>query len=526
MRFLSILVLCFFAQGSDTNKTSLNTCELQFNGKNNQFVSLRPTLKYAEVVSFLESQNPEDRKYFRFFILGGDGLLRDKMHEHYLALVKMLNSLSWNADLVSPTEVGKDRTVFAIDMRLLNNNSLGQVHWTPKNWNDSLGKYPYRPRQKEVVQWGDSQPISRAYRRIQDLSEAEVPVVRVDWFVAVFSVPPFYNKFLGLKRGPKQFERFLLDLKAKFDGEQAGHLNRVARIGVLESGPSPVNDNRIIQRYPIGAYTGSDGQEPGFWSTFDFDSSNAQGETDIVMAPISSRGAGDPHWNAPVEFKHNGGEHIFTLPNGLLAFAIVKSDNNSFVEFAPTSLVVDMTRTATQTYLLSKNQSSLSQGDSAVINGFSCMGCHRSGLIEVRDELIQYFDINNTLQKYQFPGERRKVENYVKRIYDDDKVSNSFIQDNARYHQALANIGIKRPASDPVSAVVRRYNQPLSLSELALEFYLQPRTLRKRIQRAYGNRIDDSLYYFNAARGRPNIERSDIQDNFENWLFELYNLRK
>ena len=81
--------------------------------------------------------------------------------------------------------------------------------------------------------------------RLQSTVRADVPVVNVDWFIAVASSPPLYNALLSLpERDIELEERLEVDV---IDNILTAPGIRVWRAGFTNSGVS--NHNRVVDRH-------------------------------------------------------------------------------------------------------------------------------------------------------------------------------------------------------------------------------------------------------------------------------------
>src|SRR5262249_43207999 len=69
-------------------------------------------------------------------------------------------------------------------------------------------------------------------------------------------------------------------------------------------------------------------------------------------------------------------------------------------------------------------------------------------------------------------------------LYPKNRVPRLVEEDNERYHQALARLGVSLAAPDPVGAVTRRYEGTLVLSEAAAEVGLPEAEVRKRLAKS------------------------------------------
>jgi mono/diheme cytochrome c family protein len=272
------------------------------------------------------------RRFLRYFVLtnlynSGD----TKVATYRGALFKLLNSLSWDKDIIRPAIIDKEETIFRIDLR--------DYGWTDPTWTweTVLAGYPYG------VELSGS-----AYSRIQILTSTKIPMIRADWFLAAASVPPLYHEILELPTNEGDLEscgsntRHCLHIDTERNLRDSPGV-RVVRAGFTESGVS--NSNRIVERHrsPFGAY----------WKSYDF--SDNIGEHNIFQHPL--------------DFRRAGGEIIFNLPNGLQAYLLV-NDRGQRIDQAPTNIVFDK------------------GGSRAEIrNGLSCMSCHVNGMRSFTDDI-------------------------------------------------------------------------------------------------------------------------------------------
>ncbi|HZT82494.1 MAG TPA: c-type cytochrome domain-containing protein [Gemmataceae bacterium] len=277
----------------------------------------------------LMSLPERDRRFARYFLLthlANAGLSADELQTYRLALAKLVNSLSWNKEIVNPRPVDPARTILRIDIR--------DYTWNDSLWGRILAAYPH-----------GLLPDTPEARTCFEVAGEQLPFLRADWFVAAAARPPLYHELLQLPASEGALEAQLhIDLLGDVRQE------RVARAGFNGSGVS--RNNRVIERHasPYGAY----------WRSYDF-ASNV-GRRNLFAHPL---GPG-PEASA---FEPDGGEVIFNLPNGLHAFLLVDGRGRR-LDKAPIAIVSDPRR-----------------GDRAVENGVSCMSCHARGLIPKADQV-------------------------------------------------------------------------------------------------------------------------------------------
>src|SRR5262249_28627978 len=176
--------------------------------------------------------------------------------------------------------------------------------------------------------------------------------VRADWFMATAARPPLYHDVLQLPSTENELQQQL-----HIDVQENIRQERVVRSGFNGSGVA--RNNRVIERHesPYRAY----------WGSYDF-ADNAGPHT-LFAHPL---GPGVDSGS----FRHDGGEIIFDLPNGLHAFMLVDARGRR-LDKAPLAIVSDPRRP-----------------DRAVENGVSCMTCHARGFIPKSDQVRTHRERN------------------------------------------------------------------------------------------------------------------------------------
>ena len=268
-----------------------------------------------------------DRSFARYFTLThlyNAGASDDNLRAYRNALSKLVNSLSWGAEVIKPTPIDNEKTIFYIDLR--------HYEWDIKSdrWYKIEQAYPYGVQLK-----------SSTYATLCQETNCELPFVRADWFIATASLPPLYHEILDLPETDKELEtRLEVDVSENIKNAPGV---RVWRAGFNESGVS-VN-NRIVERHKsrYGAY----------WKSYDF--AGNVGTQNIFTHPLN--------------FTHDGGEIIFNLPNGLQAYYLSTAAGERLDE-APINIVSDA-----------------GSRDPVVRNGLSCMGCHTEGMKTFEDQV-------------------------------------------------------------------------------------------------------------------------------------------
>jgi mono/diheme cytochrome c family protein len=363
-----------------------------------------------------------DRRFARYFTiahLANAGLSEDELQTYRFALAKLVNSLSWNKDVVNPHPVDPGRTVFRIDIR--------DYTWNDRVWSRLLAAYPHG-----VLL--DTPEARACYATAGE----QLSYVRADWFVAAASRPPLYHELLQLPESERALEEQLhLDVRENVRQE------RVSRAGFNGSGVS--RNNRLIERHasPYGSY----------WRSYDF--ANNVGRRNLFAHPLG------PGRDANC-FEFDGGEVIFSLPNGLHAFLLVDARGRR-LDKAPSAIVSDPRRP-----------------DRAVENGVSCMRCHARGLIPKDDRVRSHVDRN--------PNAFSAAEaDAVKALYPRQAaLAALFAGDNERYRKAVEQTGGRLTATEPVAALVLQYEKELDLITAAAEVGLRPAEFAARLDQSPG----------------------------------------
>jgi hypothetical protein len=154
----------------------------------------------------------------------------------------------------------------------------------------------------------------------------------------------------------------------------------------------------------------------------------------------------------PLTYQRDGGEVIFKLPNGLLAYALYDSTGKA-IDKAPTAVVSDPARP-----------------DRAVENGISCMRCHANGYIPKSDEVGPYVKAHSS--EYG-PG----VAEAVSQRYNDAEQQRLMSEDQKTLTEAIKKTGSLNLQKDTVTRVVSDYDAPLTLTKAAAELGAPPALL-------------------------------------------------
>ncbi len=308
-------------------------------------------------------------RYFTLTNLWNDSSVDDDHLRNVRAgLSKVLNSLSWAPEIVLPEAVDDHGIVYAVD--------ISKLQWTREHWNALVKDYPYG------LSYG-SHP-DRELKKLDDeitskAKDSQLLHLRADWLVSNATKPRLYHKLLyelvipdlvdrvddlSLPANPKRMSDADLE---KFLGVNVtenlfGRGGRVVRSGFTQSGIS--GQNRMLEVHEIskGRY---------YWKSYDFLASTRESIlAEFPLGPLNEKNA-----FAELAFRHDGGEMIFTLPNGMQGY-LLASAAGLRLDAGPIEIVGDSLRTS---------------GTQAIVTGLSCIACHRVGMVEPPSDEIREF---------------------------------------------------------------------------------------------------------------------------------------
>jgi serine/threonine-protein kinase len=272
----------------------IDECLPQAQCSHDDFITLEQMLTWMR--DDIRDLDPDDRAFIRYLVITdiyNTGLCGDALDLDRYAMWKALNSLSKEVDLVTPTAIDPEQTIYRIDLR--------DYGWTAALWESIVAQSPYS--------------VAYDFDEARDLSadtQCDVPFLLSNNFVVDAVQPPLYHEILDLPQTRLELEADLgVDVALNIANED------VDRAGFGDSGVS-VN-NRIIERHVLP----SSGTRV-YWLSYDF-ASNAQ-DSNIFSNPLS--------------FQEAGNEVIFSLPNGLHGYMIVDGFGGRLDE-APDDIVTD-----------------------------------------------------------------------------------------------------------------------------------------------------------------------------------------
>ena len=394
-----------------------------------------------------------DHRYISFAHFADDRRSPEEMQAAEQVLGVVLNSLSRRAAMVKLEPADPGRTIFRF--------RLSQLGWNRDDWDNLTGFYPYCLRSDKT-----------AHRQVYDRLQTESPIVRGDWFLATATKPPLYHDLLDLPETLGELEDDL-NLSIEDNLNRRPRPTNVMRIGFRASGVS--QHNRMIERH-----TRANGGF--FWLSYDFN--DDEDEADLRRNPLGP--AIFDNQNFENRFEHQGGEVIYSLPNGLQGYLLVAA-NGTRLDVAPKDIVKDARR-----------------GPGAVENGVSCFGCHGvTGMNKPRvyDEILKYAEEHRN----EFPN--RDLQQ-IRLLYPTNG-SEVLDKDANRYLAAFVAAGGVRPPAGTVEwdhfiNLVGQYEAKVGLRGGALEIGVDPVTAAALVR---SGRNEDALPI---ALADPLVTRNDF----------------
>lgn len=389
----------------------------------------------------------ETTRYLTLTHLANICVSPEAMKVYRQGAIKFINSLSHSSDVVKLETIDPEETILRIN--------LSDLGWSAADWDKVLAVYPY-----------NVEPDVQLNSVLTGATKTALPYVRADWLTFTAAQPPLYDELLKL---PNTFQKL-----AKEQGVDLEHNIRTfvaQRSGFQKSGVS--QNNRLIERHPS--------KSGFFWTSYDFGGN--RGKQSLFEHPLGPDGKD--------AFEHDGGETIFSLPNGFQGYYL-NTAKGERLDKGPTSIVRD-----------------LSRKDLAVTNGISCMGCHDQGMRKAKDEIRDHVTKGRSFS--------REVRETVDGLYPPTAKMDALIEaDGKRFTDAMIRAGLtptlKLNGVEMINALSKRYEDDIDINLAAAEFGIDA----KEFNSSAGD-VDQKL--------RPLVRRLQQgaipRDQFENFFRDL-----
>lgn len=360
----------------------------------------------ANDLNSLPDHRVKDARYITLTHLTNICTPEKNMNVYRQAVVKLLNSLSQNSDVLKMQTIDPARSIIRFN--------LSDLKWNEGDWTLLLGSYPYGMK-----------PDTQMFSFLQTATNTKLPYVRGDWFAFAASRPPLYEKLLKL---PNTFAGLQKSLGLDIDANLKNFL--AARAGFQKSGVS--QNNRLIERHTIANGV--------FWTSYDF--AGNRKKQSLFEFPLGPKGKDG--------FDHDGGESIWSLPNGFHAYYLNEA-NGKQLDKGPTEIVRDISRK-----------------DFAVTNGISCFGCHDQGIRYNKDDVRDHVIATRSFSK--------ATRDAVKALYPEaEEMKRLLDEDQATWAAAMRRAGLdpslKLNEVEVINALSDLYErQDLTMRTAAAEF--------------------------------------------------------
>lgn len=416
----------------------------------------RPILTYDAFVALalkdISKVSALDRPYMRYFsyrdqyngMMGceDDATFMKRMDVLAGGFKKLLNSLSYGPTLALPAEVdGTNGLLVRVDLR--------DLQWDSADYDFLAKRYFYGVDPK-------SDPSLQA---LATETGTQLPIMRIDWFMSNGARPEIYNRLMRL---PTQIHE--LETRFKIDVDDNIRRRNVLRAGFADGSSGVSDHNRMLERHdmPFGGY---------YWKSYDF--AGDAGKQVLKRFPHGPKALGALDAGL-VPFEHDGGEMIFSLPNGLQGYYLSTAAGKQ-LDVGPTTIV-------------SFRQRPIGKGVE-IINARSCFDCHADGILSKRDQLREHIATSTLFSKDQ---QDVLLAMYVKQ----EELDEAYRKDRERFVDALQKLGATEATPDGglqskhapgdaeiVTYFADKYEDELDFDGLAAEFDMTPQQFSEAVKR-------------------------------------------
>ena len=399
----------------------------------------------------------------------------------------ILNSLSVNEFITKPVPVNSDFSLFRIDLR--------DYNWSQQQWEQLVSANAANPQKKAYPY---NRPFDPAFVEIANIVQTRSPVLRGDWMIRE-SVKPFVYKNL------LQLPDNLSNIESSVGVNRLDNINRTldqpastprAVRTLLAPGHSGVSiNNRILERHT--ALKGS------YWMSYDF-SISTDVNKDVFSSPIGpGNDVSDQSFDSVDEvesFNPDGGEVIFTLPNGLSGYLLADAAGD-LIDEAPTNIVFN----------------SADRDEAGVIeNGRSCFSCHANGIIVAQDEMRPFMSAADDELFSDF------IREGVLAMHIPQSQMESLIKnDNAIYLNAKKQARFFEGISDNITQSFDFYDDIMSKDLVASELNISLAQFQRILPR-----LSLDLRAALQSAESTGLERNDFENLFPQLLQEIFNLQQ
>ncbi|MGB0993747.1 MAG: hypothetical protein ACPG32_14920 [Akkermansiaceae bacterium] len=372
----------------------------------------------GEILQDLNSLPAEDQPFTRYALCshkynGGDSSEQMKSYGH--AIQKALNGFSIDQEIYPSVAIDARKTIWRFDLRNYN--------LTRSDWDLVLDVEPF-----------DFQDNTSKGKLIQQLTNTAQPWLHADnmIFTAVGD-PDVYNTLADI---PENVDDLYRRIGVNFDADL---LDFDALLMGFNGSPISLNKNRLLSRHESTFGPRNRGY---MWQTYD-PNEDFLVDKNLFQFPLLVEAGGQANFN------FDAGEIIYSLPNGLLGYALYNNVGVRQTE-APVDIVVN-------------NRSPF---DAAIKTGIDCARCHARGIIPAQDQVRASVLANAS------DFENSDVD-IVKELYPKaSSITATFTEDNRMHRTAIQEMGFDILEDDPMNFFVDRHRDDYSVEDVAAFTFL------------------------------------------------------
>ncbi len=343
-------------------------------------------------------QDAEDRPFTRYLTASyssnaGD-CGRDLQRQRY-GLFKMINSVSLNTRITQPVAVDADELIYRIDIR--------DYDWDREIDLEDDGIVDFDDAWLAMIDIAAPYAVEFEGDEAEELKAqtgVAIPNIPINAWLQEVTTNDLYYALIDGRQNINDTE---VDLG--IDEDEQREDRTFWRAGFSTSGVS--KQERAVTRQEIGTYQGN------YWLSQDF--------ADLVGQ--------DSLYADPLDFEFNGGEAIYSLPNGLQAY-YATNDEGDRVSEVPVNIVIDP-----------------AQNNGVVTNAASCHSCHNGGMIPFEDTVRKYVEAN------PLNFDAVTFEEVQEEYLPVDEFNRIVEEDSERHVAAVERAGVPRGTADPVSRI-------------------------------------------------------------------------
>lgn len=371
----------------------------------------------------LVDHDDTDRRFQRYFTIthlyNNPAITDAELRLYRAALSKAVNSLSDQHQIALPEAIDDAKTIYNVDLRDYGWDDL-------KVWQKVLAAYPYGLKPLSEVSLDVDEDRADALKMHKDIERIYgaaffdgIAYLRADWFAVTATRPPLYH---ALAKIPHTKKELLKQLGVNYESNL--RRSRARRAGMVKSGVS--GQNRLLEYHPsdFGAY----------WESYDFLPNSSR--SNLMRFPLGPKESIEKKFHS-FAFEQAGGEIIFNLPNRLQGYMLTDEKGNRIDE-GPVQIVWD---------------SSYTSGSPVIVNGISCMSCHKDGMKDIKDDVRSGIAIGST-------SAREKIGD----LYASRKEMDELIKDSRREYLSRLEktIGPFLRWGEDKNAPITRFPEPIS----------------------------------------------------------------